>query len=90
MNESLLDYVSRLAEAQRARAALVSDEGPRLAAEVLERAAQLLRFTGAPTAAEFWARVEANEQWAREEAYARGYAEGQARVDITLVSPSDN
>ena len=52
----------------------------RFIAEQLERIAQLLRFTGAPTAAEFWARVEANEQWARQAEFDRGWRDGRASL----------
>jgi hypothetical protein len=49
-------------------------------AEQLERVAQLLRFTGAETAQEFAARVELNEQWARQAEFDRGWAAGRASL----------
>ena len=49
-------------------------------AEQLERVAQLLRFTGAETAQEFAVRVEANEQWARQAEFDRGWRDGRASL----------
>jgi hypothetical protein len=49
-------------------------------AEQLERVAQLLRFTGAATAEEFAVRVEANEQWARQAEFDRGWRDGRASL----------
>ena len=46
-------------------------------ADRLEEVAQLLRFTGAETAQEFAARVELNEQWAREAEFNRGWDAGR-------------
>jgi hypothetical protein len=52
----------------------------RFVAEQLERVAQLLRFTGATTADEFAARVELNEQWARQAEFDRGWNAGRASL----------
>jgi hypothetical protein len=66
-------------------------DGPcaRFVRSQLERTAQLLRFTGANSEAEFDARVECNEEWVKEEAHARGYAEGRdsASFDIARGLP---
>ena len=78
MNASLLKaYVDILARRLR------EDEGTpeaHFAADQLERASQLLEFTGAQDAAEFYARVEANEDWAREAEFRRGVQEGRAAL----------
>ena len=47
---------------------------------------QLLRLTGASSPAEFDARVECNEEWVKEEAFSRGYAEGRASLQHLLSS----
>jgi hypothetical protein len=47
------------------------------AADQLERASQLIRFTGAQNAAEFYARVEANESWVKEQEFTRGFQAGR-------------
>jgi hypothetical protein len=52
----------------------------RFIAEQLERVAQLLRFTGAETAAEFAARVECNELWTQDRQYDRGWRDGRASL----------
>ena len=61
----------------------------RFAAAQLERAAVLLHFTGASSEAEFDARIEANEDWVRDEAFERGYAEGRAAVQRELSRYAD-
>ena len=77
MNTSMLKaYVDLMASRLRA------DEGTEEAhfvADQLERVSQLLAFTGARDAAEFHARVEANEMWVKEEEYRRGFHEGRIR-----------
>jgi hypothetical protein len=71
---SLLAYVEGEAKRQRA---LGTTESLFLA-DQMERVAQLLRFTDAETAEEFDSRIECNEDWVKEEAYSRGYAEGRS------------
>jgi hypothetical protein len=61
---------------------LRQDEGTpeaHFVADQLERVGQLLDFTGARDAAEFYARIEANESWVKEEEYRRGFQEGRIR-----------
>jgi flagellar biosynthesis/type III secretory pathway protein FliH len=50
----------------------------RFCAAQLDRAAQLLAFTGASSEEEFDERIAANEASVAEEHFARGYAEGRA------------
>jgi hypothetical protein len=52
----------------------------RFIAEQLERVAQLIRFTGATTPEEFHARVETNDQWARQAEFDRGWTAGRASL----------
>ena len=51
----------------------------------LERTEQLLRFTGANSEAEFDARIECNEEWVKEEAFGRGWAEGRAQASHEIA-----
>jgi hypothetical protein len=71
------------AEIRRLRAL----DGPcaRFAAAQLERAAVLLHFTGADSEAEFDERIAANEEWVKEEAYNRGWAEGRAQASREIT-----
>jgi hypothetical protein len=69
-------YICELISAHRDKGT-VED---RFVAEQLERVAQLLRFTGATTADEFAARVELNEQWARQAEFDRGWSAGRASL----------
>ena len=80
-NAELIAFLQ--AEIQRLRAL----DGPcaRFAAAQLERAAVLLHFTGANSEAEFDARVECNEEWVKEEAYSRGWAEGRAQASREIT-----
>jgi hypothetical protein len=82
MNIELIAYVE--AEIQRLRAL----EGPcaRFVANQLERTHQLLIFTAAETAEQFYERIECNEEWVREEAYNRGYQEGRSSVCFEVGS----
>ena len=57
----------------------------RFAAAQLERAAVLLHFTGANTEEEFDARVECNEEWVKENAFDRGWAEGRAQASHEIA-----
>ena len=79
-NSELLTYVQ--AEIQRMEAL----PGPcaRFVRSQLERTEQLLRLTGASSPAEFDARIECNEEWVKEEAFGRGYAEGRASLQHLL------
>ena len=80
-NAELLAYVR--AEIQRLRAL----DGPcaRFVRSQLESIEQLLRFTGANSPAEFDARIECNEEWVKEEAYGRGWAEGRAQASHEIA-----
>jgi hypothetical protein len=69
------EYVDALALRLRAEG---SPEA-HFAADQLERASQLISFTGARNAAEFHARVEANETWVKEEEYRRGFDAGRVK-----------
>ena len=84
-NAELIAFLQ--AEIQRLRAL----DGPcaRFAAAQLERAAVLLHFTGAHSEAEFDARIAANEDWVRDEAFNRGYAEGRASALRSLNGYAD-
>jgi hypothetical protein len=73
---SLYIYTCELIAAHRAK----GTDADRFIADQLERIAQLLRFTGAETAREFAERVEANELWARDEEFNRGWRNGRASL----------
>jgi hypothetical protein len=77
MNTSILkEYVDLLARRLR------EDEGTEEAhfvADQLERVGQLLAFTGARNAAEYYSRIEANEDSVKEKEYRRGFDEGRIR-----------
>jgi hypothetical protein len=73
---SIYIYTCDLVAAHRAR----GTEPDRFIADQLERIAQLLRFTGAETGQEFAERVEANEHWAREAEFDRGWRSGRASL----------
>ena len=83
-NTELLAYVR--AEIRRMEAL----PGPcaRFVRTQLDRTEQLLRFTGANNEAEYFARIECNEEWVKEEAFDRGYAEGRNSVVHLLSSAS--
>src|SRR5262249_2277080 len=72
---SIKKYVDALALRLRAEATPEAH----FAADQLERASQLIRFTGAQDAAQFAARVEANELWEREKEYRRGFDAGRIK-----------
>ena len=76
MNRELIAYIE--AEIRRLRAL----EGPcaKFVANQLDRTLTLLRLTGANSESEFDARVECNEDWVKENAFERGYAEGRASM----------
>jgi hypothetical protein len=80
-NTELLAYIE--AEIQRMEAL----PGPcaRFVRSQLERTAQLLRFTGANSPAEFDAKVECNEEWVKAEALERGWAEGRAQASREIA-----
>jgi hypothetical protein len=75
-NLSLIQHTLALAAHQRG---LGSPEAA-FAADQLERLAQLIRFTGASTADQYFERIFANEQEVQEAAYERGYQEGRQSV----------
>jgi hypothetical protein len=82
MNNELINYLE--AEIGRLRAL----DGPcaRFVANQLDRTLALLRLTGANSESEFDARVECNEDWVKENAYERGYAEGRASMCFEVGS----
>jgi hypothetical protein len=80
-NTELLAFLS--AEIQRLRA--LGSPAARFAAAQLERSAVLLKFTGANSEEEFDARVACNEEWAKAEAFERGWAEGRAQASREIT-----
>jgi flagellar biosynthesis/type III secretory pathway protein FliH len=73
-NLELTAHVIATAEHLRA----LGHPAARFCASQLDRAAQLLAFTGAASEQEFDERIAANEASVAEEHFARGYAEGRA------------
>lgn len=78
--QTLVEWVDHEALGYRAWG---SDAGNFLA-EQMERVAQLLRFTGATTAAEYAQRIEANEFSVAEQHFEHGYKEGRGSALNTL------
>jgi hypothetical protein len=72
---NIQEYVDTLALRLRAE----GTPEAHFAADQLERASQLIRFTGAQDAAQYYARVEANETWVKEQEFLRGYQAGRIK-----------
>jgi hypothetical protein len=72
-NKSLINYVLALAAQQRGVGTVESY----FVADQITRIEQLLKFTCANTADEYFDRVFANEQEMQESAFERGYQEGR-------------